>query len=235
MKTWYTKSGYKIIQVVRGRCNVFLLTNGKQNILIDSSRKKYHNQLLTNLKKLNIAYIDVLFLTHHHFDHTENAAFIREHFKAKVIINSAEAPYLATGDNSLPRGTLAPTRLLINLFGKKLQNLFRYEPCRVDIVTNERYELTELGFPNAYLLLTPGHSAGMTSLIVDNEIAIVGDAMIGTFPGSIFPPFADDITEAVKSWGKLLETGCNFFLPSHGTANSRQLVEKCFKQYTKSQ
>jgi len=63
------------------------------------------------------------------------------------------------------------------------------------------------------------------SLIVDDEIAIVGDAMFGIFPNSIFPPFADNVPVMIKSWRKLLDTKCMLFLPAHGTKNSRRLVD----------
>ncbi len=68
------------------------------------------------------------------------------------------------------------------------------------------------------------------SLIVDDEIAIVGDAMFGIFPGSIFPPFGDDKLQITQSWKLLLETGCRLFLPAHGTANSREQVEKSVRR-----
>jgi glyoxylase-like metal-dependent hydrolase (beta-lactamase superfamily II) len=68
------------------------------------------------------------------------------------------------------------------------------------------------------------------SVIVGDEIAIVGDTMVGTFPGKIFPPFADDVEGVVQSWGKLLETGCRLFLPAHGSGNSRELVEKLWRE-----
>jgi glyoxylase-like metal-dependent hydrolase (beta-lactamase superfamily II) len=64
------------------------------------------------------------------------------------------------------------------------------------------------------------------SLIVDDEIALVGDCMFGVFKGSAFPPFALDVKQMIISWGKLLNTGCHLYLPSHGTADSRELVQR---------
>jgi hypothetical protein len=55
------------------------------------------------------------------------------------------------------------------------------------------------------------------SLIVDNEIALVGDVMFGVFNWSVFPPFADDVPTLEKSWGKLAKSGCKMYLPGHGT------------------
>ena len=40
--------------------------------------------------------------------------------------------------------------------------------------------------------------------------------------------FADDVKLMIDSWGKLLDTGCFLFLPSHGSANKRCLVEREF-------
>ena len=49
---------------------------------------------------------------------------------------------------------------------------------------------------------TCGHSKGSVSVIINNEIAIVWDAMLETFKKSIFPPFADDIKGIINSWGR---------------------------------
>jgi hydroxyacylglutathione hydrolase len=81
-----------------------------------------------------------------------------------------------------------------------LQPLFAYQPVQPDILVNERMTLNEFGF-NAFVIHTPGHSFGSISVIIDNEIAIVGDAMFGVFRNSVFLPFADDLKQMVISWG----------------------------------
>jgi len=122
---------------------------------------------------------------------------------------------------------------MIKIFGKFLPKSFlKYDPCEPDLVIDSDYDLTEMGF-NAYLTHTPGHTAGSVSLIVDDEIAVVGDTMFGVFSRSVFPPYADDKELMVKSWGKLLETKCSEFLPSHGTANSRSIVRKDYDKRIK--
>ncbi|MEI6091898.1 MAG: hypothetical protein WCR42_15690 [bacterium] len=72
-------------------------------------------------------------------------------------------------------------------------------------------------------------------MVVDDEIAIVGDAMFGVFPWSVFPPFATDIPQMVESWGKLLDTNCQTFIPAHGTANSRKLLMEEYNKKKRSQ
>lgn len=100
-----------------------------------------------------------------------------------------------------------------------------FDPCKADIEIENKFDLTPFGL-DAYLLPTPGHSQGCISLVVNNEIAIVGDAMFGIFKGSIFPPFADDTELMVVSWGKLLDTGCDLFLPAHGFLRIAETVRK---------
>ncbi|HEX2394833.1 MAG TPA: MBL fold metallo-hydrolase [Bacteroidales bacterium] len=224
MKIWNTRSGYDLIQVLAGRSNVFLLTDRQNNILIDTSIRLAWNKLDRRLKNLGIENIDYLILTHSHFDHAANAFSIREKYRAKVIIQANEAQFLTSGINHIPAGTGNFTRTLMNMAGY-IAPLMRNKPCNYDILIESGYDLKPAGF-NAYVMYTPGHSPGSSSLIIDDEIALVGDCMIGSFKSTVFPPFADDIHETFESWRKLLETKCTLFIPSHGKEIKRERVEK---------
>ncbi|HNW69337.1 MAG TPA: MBL fold metallo-hydrolase [Bacteroidales bacterium] len=232
MKSWKTKSGNRILQVLSGRSNVFLLTNGAKNILIDTGPKFMGKTLEKRLTRLNVHQIDYLILTHSHFDHAGNARSIKEKFNARVIIHKDEASYLASGDFLIPQGTNFVTRTLVNLLSKHVAHKFKCEPCSNDLLTETKNNFKDDGF-NAYIMHTPGHSSGSVSVIVDDEIALVGDAMFGVFKWSVFPPFAQEPDQMIQSWGRLLETKCSVFLPSHGTANSRQLVQKDYDKRIK--
>ena len=225
MKKWKTKNGYEIIQLFSGRSNVFLLSDGNCNILIDTSVARLWNQLQKKLCKIGIGTINYLILTHAHFDHAANAKRVKEKYNSKVIIQCLEEKYLSRGDIHLPNGTTILTRIIVKQIGNRLIHRFRYEPCSPDILVDSEYNLEDFGF-NAYLMHTPGHTPGSMSLIIDDEIAIVGDTMFGVFRWSVFPPYAEDKDLMINSWGKLLRTKCSKFLPSHGTENSRVLVQK---------
>lgn len=229
MRIWSTSGGYKIIQVLSGRSNVFLLTNGESNILIDTSPELMWKALQRRLKRLGIENINLLILTHAHFDHSANAHKVRERYNAQVIIHQSEAKYVMTGENIPPRGTIAVIDYMVRTFSKPLASIARCQPCKVDYTFDSIYDLSGWGF-NAFLMHTPGHTGGSSSVIVDNEIALVGDAMFGVFWWSIFPPFAADQNQMINSWHKLLGTECKIFIPSHGTANKRSLVEKDFNK-----
>jgi len=232
-KSWTTKNGHRVIRILSGRSNVFLLTNGKKNILIDTSSQCQWNKLEKNLTYLNIKHIDCLILTHSHFDHAGNAHKIREKYNASVIIHRDESHYLKTSGFVIPKGTNLFSDALVYLLANKLTPKPRYKPCQYDITVDTRFDLNDFGF-NAYILHTPGHSPGSVSVIINDEIAVVGDAMFGIFKWSIFPPFAQDTIQMIHSWGILLDTNCSIFLPSHGSLNRRQLVQKNYNKKNNS-
>jgi len=225
MKTWETKSGYSIIKILGGRSNVFLLKKDSYCILIDTSVASNWFKLESRLSKLNIHYIDILVLTHTHFDHAANAQKIKEKYGAKVLVHKTEAHALTNGFKNLPQGTHWFSRFLINSVGRKFENSFTFIPCNYDILIDSKIDLIYFGL-NGKVIHTPGHTEGSISVIVDNEIAIVGDTMFGAFRNSIFPPFGDDVNQMVKSWGALLNTHCRIFLPAHGSAISRELLQQ---------
>lgn len=65
---------------------------------------------------------------------------------------------------------------------------------------------------------------------MDDDIALVGDAMFGVINNWLFPPFADDEQKVIESWKKLLDTGCQLFLPGHGTPIDRETLERHYQQ-----
>jgi len=231
MQMWKTKSGYHIIRILSGRSNAFIISNGKGCIMVDSSRSNQWRKLRKRLSQLQIDHIDHLILTHSHFDHAENARKIKEMFQSDILIHESEADCLRNGDSPLPRGTIAFTRLILKMFANFLQPRFKYQGVAGDIEVDSRFELRPWGY-NAYIIHTPGHTRGSISLIVDDEIALVGDAMVGEIKTSIFQPFADDMKEAIRSWKRLLDTDCTTYLPAHGGAIKRKLVLKEYERYS---
>jgi glyoxylase-like metal-dependent hydrolase (beta-lactamase superfamily II) len=225
MKTWKTSAGTRIIRVLARRSNVFLITNGTRNLLVDTSMPAEWRPLSRRLKRLGVDHLDGLILTHAHMDHAGNAARIRETFHPVVMVHRNEAGDLASGATSVPGGTLAVTRLLVHMISRFAVSIRQFAPCRYDLTVESRFNLHDFGL-DACILHTPGHTAGSVSVIVDGEIALVGDAMFGML--SVFPPFADDPGRLIASWGQLLDTGCSWFLPAHGSAKSRARLRKAY-------
>lgn len=203
-------------------------------ILVDTGRKTAFGRLNERLNTLNlpIEEISTLILTHTHFDHCQSAKKIQEKSACRIIVSDAAAGYIQKGYTRLPDGTFPITKL-ISRFGNLIgENGFGYEPFLPDIFVNGDFALND-GKEGIKIIRTTGHSDDSVSVLVENEIAIVGDLMFGIFRNSIFPPYADNIPEMIESWGKLLNTDCNIFLPGHGREIKRNLLETEFEKYTR--
>ncbi len=233
MKKWSTTDGTKIVRVLSGRGNAYLVVSPKGNILIDTGKSNRREQLLKNIRLNNPENrgIDLLILTHTHFDHCRNAAFLKREFGCPIVLNKKEVEFAKAGFTPLPAGTNPFTRLIVKL-GKAIgSRRFGYEPFEADRVFDETLDLNEQGC-NLKVMATPGHSPGSASIIVNDEIALVGDAAFGIFPWTVFPPFADEVGTMVKSWEKLLASGCRLFLPGHGRIIRRTLLQKQVNHYS---
>jgi glyoxylase-like metal-dependent hydrolase (beta-lactamase superfamily II) len=225
MKSWETKNGCCITKILSGRSNVFLVLYKNKTLLVDTSPKQFRLKLNKRLKQLNTDTLNYLVLTHAHFDHAGNAKFIKDNFKAQLIIHKKEAALLKAGKNASIQGTVPFTKLLIAVFMKNPQHWFTYPACKADILIDSYFDLNQLGIPG-YIISTPGHTEGSISIIIDNEIALIGDTLFGIFKNSIFPPFATNISAFHESWKKLNKTSCDWFLPSHG----KPVFKTCLKK-----
>ncbi len=202
-------------------------------MLVDAGPQLGWPLLRRRLDALNVtaASLAGLVLTHSHFDHTENAAHVKETYSAKIFIHSSEANFLLHGDNPVVHGTNPVVGLITTVLAKKnVIQLLKYKPVAFDVQVDDQYDLNDAGFLG-YIIHTPGHSPGSMSVIIDNEIALVGDAMFGIFNNKTFPPFALDAPQLVSSWRILLDTGCSLYLPAHGSARSREILQNEYDKY----
>lgn len=225
-----TKNGYEISLIVSRHSNCWLVQKHDLSVLVDCGKTKSRSLLMQNLNtalyKGNT--LQYLMLTHTHYDHCQSASAIKDKYKCRIIASENEVQSIAAGYTHLPRGTNYITHVLAKAGHALMRKNFMYTPFSAEITISNDY-LFPAPATEIRIIATPGHSVGSMSMIVDNEVAIVGDTLFGIFRNHVFPPFADDIPEMIRSWQKLLDTGCTLFLPGHGRTISRALLEKEYK------
>ena len=224
-----TRKGTEIRKLTPARCNIFTVTRNSRTILVDTGISFDRGRIEHALARKAIL-PEAVVLTHTHFDHAGNVAWLASEYGAEVVVQKDENEALAAGDTSIPEGTYAVTKSMVSI-GKKMNQAFRYEPCIADQVFDDTFDLNRYGI-NGYVIHTPGHSPGGATLVIDGEIAIAGDLIIGTMPGNPFPPFADDVDVLMKSWKLILDTGCTIFLPGHGKPVSREELAREYEKRT---
>ncbi|HRZ43098.1 MAG TPA: MBL fold metallo-hydrolase [Bacteroidales bacterium] len=232
MKTFTTKSGYQIIQLLSGRANVWLVEAGSIRILVDTgitlNRKKLLNKLNPeSLRSRDSASLrlNFLLLTHTHFDHCQNAAWLKNRLGCKIIVGESAKEFVRMGYTPIPGGVTRWARFVVRLGRKFRPGFTGYAPFQADMIVKEKFTFALEGV-NLEIIPTPGHSSDSISLLVDGEVAIVGDTLYGMVSGKAMPPFADDVPLLKQQWKVLLDTGCQWFLPGHGKPISAALLQK---------
>jgi glyoxylase-like metal-dependent hydrolase (beta-lactamase superfamily II) len=141
-----------------------------------------------------------------------------------------EAESLAKGYTKAPRGTNYLTDF-ISFLGSKFPKILSYQAVKADITVKDSYTIPEA--EEIQLFLSPGHTDGSLSIIIDDSIILSGDNLFGMIPGRVYPPFADDKKQLIHAWEKYLNTNANIFLPGHGKPIKKSLLEKQWKKYAK--
>ncbi len=171
--------------------------------------------------------IQLVVITHAHFDHAGAIAGVKELTGAKVAIHHAEQDMLRTGIASLPTPVTAWGKIGLAMI-KPLGKALHYRGVDPDLVIgDEGLALDEFGIPGR-VIHTPGHTPGSLSVLLDN-----GDAFVGclTHNGPPFrlspnhPVFADDLSQLWKSWKTLIDLDARTIYPGHGKAFPIEEIE----------
>jgi glyoxylase-like metal-dependent hydrolase (beta-lactamase superfamily II) len=234
MESWKLSNGYTIFKICNKRSNVYLIGCKEGKLLIDTGRKEFRKIFDKRMNDCQLPdeNIDYLLLTHTHYDHCSNAKLFKDWKNLKILTSEKELDFISKGFTPVSSGTTFLSKLLVFMSKPISTKPFTYEAFNVDIPLSNYMDMRNMGY-DVEIIATPGHSAGSMSIIVNKEIALVGDALFGIFKNSVLPPFADSIPELIQSWKKLLDSGCHIFLPGHGKEISRILLEKEYLKYAK--
>jgi glyoxylase-like metal-dependent hydrolase (beta-lactamase superfamily II) len=174
----------------------------------------------------------LIILTHTHYDHTGCLAEIKKRSGAKVLVHASEKECLEKGITPFPRGTMWFSKMISGIGNSLMVSKSKYKPVTPDLVVGNEYDLGKY-LPGAKVIFTPGHTAGSISLVIGNSAAFVGDTLFSIMPWGVFPPFANDIPELLKSWQRLIDAGCRTYFPGHGKPISLQKLKVSYEKRIK--
>ncbi|MDY6794057.1 MAG: MBL fold metallo-hydrolase [Actinomycetota bacterium] len=195
------------------------LVLGEKPYLVDTNVPKAREKMMqalsaNNLKPEDLRYI---LLTHHHYDHTGNAAELKRLSGAELAAGKKDAPVI---DGSSPQPGPGGLNFMGKLMGELpdswIQGYQRFDKVEVDRELQDGDVLEELGLE---VLGLPGHTHGGVGFYDrERKRAFVGD-MVAFMMGRVGPPFLSfscDKGEILDSISRLAELDLEYAFPGHG-------------------
>jgi hydroxyacylglutathione hydrolase len=205
-----------------GSVNCYLIGTDIGYILIDTggSNKRTALEKELEIAGCNPGNLKLIVLTHGDFDHTGNAAYLREKYGAKIAMHYDDSGMVEHGNMFFNR---KKGNILLRMITRILFRFDKSKRCRPDLLVEDGYNLSEYGF-DAKVLYIPGHSKGSIGILTVSNDLFCGDLLENTdkpSPGSII----DDLTEANASIEKLKKLKINTVYPGHGKPFLMELLD----------
>jgi hydroxyacylglutathione hydrolase len=199
-------------------------------IMIDGGAPKHAKTFSKSLENLSIRpeEVQLIVLTHAHWDHIGSAKEIKEITGAKIALHHREKDWLEGSLKPMPPGVTTWGHIFSSMV-KVFLPLIHIPATDVDVVLGEEeLSLAEYGIPGK-VVYTPGHSSGSVSVLLETGEAFVGDMAMNKFPLRLspgLPIFAEDWGQLIESWKQLLDQGVKTIYPSHGEPFSADIIRK---------
>ncbi len=222
--------GTSIYTIPLGFDNTYVVKD-KGVIMIDGGEPKKGKTFLKDLEKaaINPDEIQLIILTHGHWDHIGSAAEIKKLTGANVVLHQNEKHWLEESLKPMPPGMTTWGKISTKLFSWTIVPFVHIESTKIDIVLqDETFSLVEYGI-SGKIVYTPGHSSGSVSVLLDSGEAFVGDMAMNKFPLRLspgMPIYAENLQMLIASWQTLLEEGVKTVYPAHGDSFSADIIRE---------
>ena len=196
-----------------GSVNCYLLETGSGYLLIDSGSSNQRRELEGELAGAGCRPGDLklILITHGDFDHTGNAAYLRESFGAKITMHRDDIGMAEQGDmffnRKQPNAILRKLAPLLIGFGKAQ----RFTP---DVLLDDGDDLSPYGFA-AHALSIPGHSKGSLGILTAAGDLFCGDLLVNQEKPAL-NTLIDDMPAAQASLQRLRSLEVGTVYPGHG-------------------
>lgn len=210
--------GFEVTRIGTRFGNAYLLT-GERVALVDTLHPRGYGKLESLLGKKGMAVKDVelILLTHHHFDHAGNAARIKELSGATLVAGLDDAPVIdGTRETPPPSNINRLGRMLTVLPGSWLRKYQDFPRVDVDRKVTAGEMIEELGLE---VIGLPGHTAGGVGYLDrEGRRAFTGD-MVSYFwgmPGMPALSASEGLREIFESQELLAGLDLDIAYPGHG-------------------
>jgi glyoxylase-like metal-dependent hydrolase (beta-lactamase superfamily II) len=179
---------------------IYLVIFDGHAALIDAGCGHANETLLQNIEAAGMRpeAIELLLITHCHFDHTGGARWLRERLGCTVIMHEGDARFLEAGDNAVTAASW---------YGSTL------EPCIVDRKLASKEEEIRLGKHTIHAIHIPGHSPGSVAYVTTSaglKIVFAQDVH-----GPLHPSLLSNADDYQASLQRLIDVDADILCEGH--------------------
>ena len=216
--------------------NGFFIVDGDHVIAVDTGCEEGEEYYLRHCRECGIdpASIKLLVLTHGHSDHYMNTEAIRKLTGAPSLIHERDAHFMENGelpDVDICGRTRLGTWILEEQAKAGHGPVTEAPKATIDIKwSGTEYDLKPWGI-NGVIYLTPGHTLGSVSILLDDGSALVGDNFAQWQPETGGgPAFLRSLKSAYEdvpnSLMMLIDIGARIFYSGHGGPYTADFVKQ---------
>lgn len=203
-----------------GAANAYLLHGDNGSILIDTGTEKDKDKVLECCKSSDLK---LILLTHGHFDHCQNAAYLAEKMDCSVGISLEDAPLLERGEKRKVFGKGIWGNLYAWLSNRNIQRA-RINAVMPNVIVENETSLLKYGIDGKVINL-PGHTKGSIGVLLASGEFFVGDAMQNIVSASGTWCF-EDYKQSIESVALIQNSRSEKIFYGHGKPTIRYSEEE---------
>ncbi len=206
-----------------GSVNCYLLENDANYVLIDTGSSNQRSELEKELENAGCkpGQLKQIVITHGDFDHTGNAAYLRDKYSVEIAMHPGDVKMAEYGDMFSNR---KKQNILIRKIAPVLFGFGKSKRFRPDILVEDGDDLSEYGI-DARILSIPGHSMGSVGLLLESGEMFCGD-LLENLKSPSFNSIMDDMAVAKASVERIKGLEIKTIYPGHGKPFSmEQFIE----------
>jgi glyoxylase-like metal-dependent hydrolase (beta-lactamase superfamily II) len=196
---------------------IYLINFDGHAALIDAGSGYANEALLRNIQAAGVKPedIELLLITHCHFDHTGGARWLRDCLGCTVVMHELDAPYVEFGDNEVTAASWYGSRL---------------ESCIVDRKLASNEEEIRLGERILRAVHIPGHSPGSVAYFATSaglKIVFAQDVH-----GPLHPALLSNAADYQASLQRLIDLDADFLCEGHyGILKGKQDIVRFIRSF----
>jgi len=173
---------YEVKVISLGFVNCYLVKLKGDFILVDTGFPPLRATLEKKLEEAGCVpgRLKLIVITHGDIDHTGNAAYLRDKYKARIAMHAGDAFMVEKGEMRTKRKVKSLFMRIMHLFmahSKKFQKMLAdFERFKPDILLNDGQSLKEFGL-DATVVHLPGHTPGSIGVFSSDRDFFVGDTL----------------------------------------------------------